>query len=286
MIKSMTGYGRGSAGKNHNKINVEIRSLNSRFFEINFIGLNLAFHQEQKLKKMLSNSLERGNIKVYIEIDSINNDKNLEFNKVRYNKTQQVIEKINNDYGQSLQIGDIINTNDILSLTEVKIESEYSLVKASRTAIKQLEKMREEEGLQLAKDLDKRIKILKRCIINIEKLSKGLSLLKTKQLREKINSLVDKEKLDKSRLMQEVAYIVDRSDFTEEIVRTKIHLNTLTNYLKNNDSVGKRINFLIQEINREVNTIGSKSPIVEVTNIVVEMKNEIEKIREQTSNIL
>jgi uncharacterized protein (TIGR00255 family) len=109
---------------------------------------------------------------------------------------------------------------------------------------------------------------------------------KKKDLSDKIISIIDKDTIDQNRLMQEVAYLIERSDITEEIVRSKIHLDNFIEYLKADEPVGKRLNFLIQEINREINTIGSKSPMHDVTIKVVEIKNEIEKIREQVQNIL
>ncbi len=127
---------------------------------------------------------------------------------------------------------------------------------------------------------------MKKDLITIKKLSDNMSKNKIKDLREKISSIIDQDSIDQNRLMQEVAYLIERNDVTEEIVRVNIHLDNFKNYLKYDDPVGKRLNFLIQEINREINTIGSKSPIHDVTTKIIEMKNEIEKVREQVQNIL
>ena len=109
---------------------------------------------------------------------------------------------------------------------------------------------------------------------------------KGQDLTEKIKSFIDQGVIDNNRLMQEIAYLLERSDITEEIVRANIHVDTFIDYLKYDEPIGKRLSFLIQELNREINTIGSKSPLHEVTGIIVEVKNEIEKIREQVQNIL
>ena len=146
--------------------------------------------------------------------------------------------------------------------------------------------MRTAEGKQLFKDITNRIKVMKKDLTNIKKLSDKMPKSKLKDLREKINSLINQDSIDQSRLMQEVAYLIERADVTEEIVRANIHLDNFIQYLKYDDPVGKRLNFLIQEISREINTIGSKSPIYDVTTKIVEMKNEIEKVREQVQNIL
>ena len=109
---------------------------------------------------------------------------------------------------------------------------------------------------------------------------------KGEELTEKIKSITNQGTIDNNRLMQELAYLLERSDITEEIVRADIHLEAFIDYLKYDEPVGKRLSFLIQELNREINTIGSKSPLPEVTAIIIEVKNEIEKIREQVQNIL
>ena len=146
--------------------------------------------------------------------------------------------------------------------------------------------MRTFEGKQLYKDLNNRIKVMKKDLTNIKKLSDKMPKSKQRDLREKISSLIAQDSIDQSRLMQELAYLIERADVTEEIVRANIHLDNFIHYLKYDEPVGKRLNFLIQEINREINTIGSKSPIHSVTTKIVEMKNDIEKVREQVQNIL
>ena len=146
--------------------------------------------------------------------------------------------------------------------------------------------MREKEGKQIQDDILKRIKNLQNAIDSAEHISGNFKAEKQAQLQEKISELLNGESLDESRLIQEVAYLADRADVTEEIVRCRSHFDQLHSYLDQEDPVGKRINFLIQEIGREINTIGSKSPQTDVTNHVIEMKGELEKIREQAQNIL
>ena len=127
---------------------------------------------------------------------------------------------------------------------------------------------------------------MKKDLASIKKSLDKIPKSKLKDLRAKISSLINQDFIDQTRLMQEVAYLIERTDVTEEIVRVNIHLDNFIKYLKYEDPVGKRLNFLIQEINREINTIGSKSPIHDVTTKIVEMKNEVEKVREQVQNIL
>lgn len=286
MIKSMTGFGRGTASRAGGKINVEIKSLNSRYFDIKFLGIKINPRTEEKSKSHISNFLNRGNIIVHIDIDEINSGQVLTFNKDRFDKIQSTLNEIHIEYGQKLNLSEIINTHDILSFVDVDIEDDEILQVAIDAAIKQLNNMRSNEGKQIYKDLMSRIRVIKKELQSIKRLSDKFPKKKKKELSERIRFVIDQDRIDQNRLMQEIAYLIERSDITEEIVRSGIHLDNFIKYLKYDEPVGKRLNFLIQEINREVNTVGSKSPIHDVTSKVVEIKNEIEKIREQVQNIL
>ena len=286
MIKSMTGFGRGTTSRAGGKINVEIKSLNSRYFDIKFLGIKINPRTEEKSKRHISNFLNRGNIIVHIDIDEINSGQVLTFNKDRFDKIQSTLNEIHIEYGQKLNLSEIINTHDILSFVDVDIEDDEILQVAIDAAIKQLNNMRSNEGKQIYKDLMSRIRVIKKELQSIKRLSDKFPKKKKKELSERIRFVIDQDRIDHNRLMQEIAYLIERSDITEEIVRSGIHLDNFIKYLKYDEPVGKRLNFLIQEINREVNTVGSKSPIHDVTSKVVEIKNEIEKIREQVQNIL
>ena len=286
MIKSMTGFGLGTAERAGGKINVEIKSLNSRYFDIKFLGINIHPNTEEKIKRNILNSLYRGSVKINIDIDKLKDGQILTFNRDRFDKIQNILKEIHIEYGQKLNLSDIISTHDILSFVDVDIEDDEILQKAIDAAINQLNKMRSNEGKQIHKDLMDRIRTIKKDLQSIIRSSKKFPQKKSKELNDKITSIIDQDKIDQNRLMQEIAYLIERSDITEEIVRTNIHLDNFIEYLKYDEPVGKRLNFLIQEINREVNTIGSKSPIHDVTSKIVEIKNEIEKIREQVQNIL
>ncbi len=286
MIKSMTGFGRGSAKSNEGQITVEIHSLNSRYIDIRFLGFSLSLENEDNFRRIISSDLKRGSIKVHIEIDDIKKDQVIMLNQERFEKTLNILDDIEIRYGQRLNISEVINLNDMLSFVDSDFSEEDKLINVISNALAQLNKMRTYEGKELYKDLTSRIKVMKKDLTGIKKLSDKLSKSKLGDLRDKINSIIDQDSLDQNRLMQEVAYLIERADVTEEIVRADIHLDNFIKYLKYDDPVGKRLNFLIQEINREINTIGSKSPIHSVTTKIVEMKNEIEKIREQVQNIL
>ena len=282
----MTGFGRGSAGRGPNKIDVEIRSVNSRFLEMKFRGVALDPATEQKIRALLEKSIQRCNAQVRVELNVSQDNQKLSFNKDRFEIIQDVIKKIHVSYGQRMSLSDIISTHDLLKADEPDSINQSVIIKAVEHALNQVNEMREKEGKQIQDDILKRIKYLQNAIDSAEHISGNFKAEKQVQLQEKISELLNGESLDESRHIQDVAYIADRADVTEEIVRCRSHFDQLHSYLDREDPVGKRINFLIQEIGREINTIGSKSPQTDVTKHVVEMKGELEKIREQAQNIL
>ena len=282
----MTGFGRGSAGKDPNKIDVEIRTVNSRFLETKIRGFNLDPILEIKVRNILETSLQRGNVQVRFELKSGQDSQKLSFNRKRFEILQDVIKKIHVDYGQRMNLSEIVSTNDLLSADEPENLKPGIILKAVELALNQVNEMREKEGHQIQIDILNRMELLQTRIDEVGEISGKFSLEKQVQMREKISELLDGEALDETRLIQEVAFLSERADVTEEIVRCKSHFTQLSSYINQEEPVGKRINFLIQEIGREVNTIGSKSPQPTVTNHVIEIKGELEKIREQVQNIL
>ena len=282
----MTGFGRGSAGRGDRKIDVEIRTVNSRFFELKLRGLSLEPKVELKVRNLLEEHLQRGNVQVRIELNSSKESGNMSFNRDRFEMIQEVLKTIHVAYGQRMSLSDIITTSDLLKTEELNDLKPDKVVSAIEHAIEQVNEMRKREGGQIQKDVLNRVKKLSEIIHSIDELTLKYGDERQVQLKEKIISLLDGETPDENRLIQEVAYWVERSDLTEEIVRCKSHFSQLSSYLNEKEPVGKRINFLIQEIGREVNTIGSKSPQTDVTKHVVEIKDDLEKIREQAQNIL
>ena len=286
MIKSMTGFGRSEAGSDVNKIEVEIKSVNSRFLEIKFRGYTLEPILEKQIYTVLDKMLKRGNIQVRIDFNKLSQTNKIMFNKERFEVIQNVLKEIQVGYGQRINLSDIITTQDLLKSNDSSDFDSADILDAVKNALVQLNQMREKEGQLIYLDLTKRISNLKLIIDKSEKLAKIFSSEKELLLRKKIKELLLNESLDESRLIQEVAYIADRADITEELVRCRSHFEQLDAYMDDSEPVGKKINFLIQEIGREVNTIGSKSPQTEVTKNVIELKAELEKIREQIQNVL
>jgi len=286
MIKSMTGYGRASTKIQIGSCNIEIRSLNSRNLDIKFTGLSLAAELEQKIRSLVSKQIQRGSVKVFIELDSNDNEKAKSFDEENFDLILDVIKRAEKKYNQKLDLSNMINLNDIFKHKEIEINDDEKTILVFSEALKKLDKTRLSEGKAIGKDFLKRLSLIKKEIEDMAQLTLKLTKTRKKEISEKIRFYTKNESLDENRLMQEVAYLIERSDITEEIVRVNIHIDAFVNYLKLNEAVGKRLGFLAQEISREVNTIGSKSPIPLITSKIVEVKNELEKIKEQLQNIL
>ena len=286
MIKSMTGYGIESIKLPSGNLNLELKSLNSRNLDIRFSGLSLGAELEEKIRSNLSNRLLRGSIKVFIDFDKNTKNNSVLFDEDNFKSIMQVIVKIEKKYNQKLDLNNLVNINDLFKSKDIEITDDKKTLRAFKKALDQLDKTRIFEGKQIQKDLIKRLRFIKADVQDMKKLTLSLKKKRKKEISDKIRFYIEQDSIDDNRLMQEVAYIIERSDITEEIVRVNIHIDTFLKYLKLKEPVGKRLGFLTQEINREVNTIGSKSPLPTITGKVVEIKNELEKIREQLQNIL
>ena len=282
----MTGYGRASTKIQIGSCNIEIRSLNSRNLDIKFTGLSLSAELEQKIRSLVSKQIQRGSVKVFIELDSNHNEKAKSFDEENFDLILDVIKRAEKKYNQKLDLSNMINLSDIFKHKEIEINDDEKTILVFSEALKKLDKTRLSEGKAIGKDFLKRLSLIKKEIEDMAQLTLKLTKTRKKEISEKIRFYTKNESLDENRLMQEVAYLIERSDITEEIVRVNIHIDAFVNYLKLNEAVGKRLGFLAQEINREVNTIGSKSPIPLITSKIVEVKNELEKIKEQLQNIL
>ncbi len=282
----MTGFGRGNAGRGKNRIDVEIRAINSRYLDTKFRGIQLDFQLEQEIKKIIEKEIQRGSVYVHVELTNDLDSRKFTFDKDRFESLRDIIKSVYVSYGQRLSLSDVVTTNDLLKTESTPLINSKVVIKAISNAIVQLKEMRAKEGEVILDDINGRVKLLEDALNQVEDVSGKYNSEKQLILKNKISDLINDEKLDDSRLMQEVAYYIERSDITEEIVRSKSHIHQIKKYLEMQEPVGKRLNFLLQEVVREVNTIGSKSPQTEITLQVVEMKSELEKMREQLQNLL
>lgn len=291
MIKSMTGFGRSVYENEGREYLIEIRSVNNRFNDINVKMPRSLNYLEEKIKKEILNSVSRGKIDLFITFNN-NSDlgKSIKLNTEIAKKYIKELKKLSKETEiiDNINIMEISKFPDVLNIrveetAEEIIEKE--LLIALNTAIKSFIDMREKEGSKIKQDLENRIKIISNKIKEISNISTGLVEEYIVKLETRIKELLKTDVVDQTRLAQEVVIYSDKCSVEEEITRLKSHISQFLNLTTENIPVGKKLDFLIQEMNRETNTIGSKANNLEITNLVVDIKTELENIREQVQNI-
>ena len=291
MIKSMTGYGRAESVVGGGKIVVEVKSTNHRYCDV-FLRIPPKYSSlEKEIKGLILSRLSRGRIDLFLQFESEEEEEqNLELNEPLAQRYYLLLKQLK----ENLQLPEEITLSTLLTQKDVIVSRpanqnevyEWEVLKDPvSSAVDELVKMRGEEGFVLENDILSRLKNIELLVDVIESISNSALNDQQKSLREKIQALSDNVEIDEARLAQETAYLVEKSDITEELVRAKSHLLQFKSWLDSEEAVGRRLDFLIQEINREVNTVGSKSYKAEISLKVVEIKNELERIREQVQNI-
>ena len=292
MIRSMTGYGKQSLIVEKREYQVEIKSVNHRYLDINIKLPKSISYLEDTIKKEISAKIKRGKIDVFITFENNSQEgKNITINK---ELAKLYIEQLK-ELAQEEKILDNIEVMDIAKLPDIltiknneedeKIQNE--LIQATEGAINKIIEMKNTEGSKIEQDLLQRINKIENKIVEISAKSTGLIEEYVVKLEKKIQEILKTEELDKSRLAQEVVIYADKCSIEEEITRLKSHIFQFRNLISNNnnETIGKKLDFLIQEMNRETNTIGSKANNLEITNGVIDIKTELEDIREQIQNI-
>ena len=286
----MTGYGKSSFESKGKKINIEIKSVNSKQCDLSIKSAQQFKEVEAELRNLISQKLERGKIEVYINVEYPENFSQYTINKALYKKYFNELTALAKD----TQDKTIDFLPAILRLPDVlKQEKEEAnageinlLLETMNNAVDMLDKFRINEGNNLLNDFEKRIEILLSLIPAIEKFEKRrIENIKTK-LYSSLLSVEAEHKIDKNRFEQELIYYIEKIDFTEEKIRLKQHCDFFLETLNEGVSNGKKLSFIAQEISREINTLGSKANDFDIQKIVVEMKDEQEKIKEQLANIL
>jgi len=290
MIYSMTGYGKGSISKNKTSAEVEVKSVNSRFFEVSLKLPSILFPYDYEIRELIKSKVQRGKVSVVVHFkkDGVENgfitiDNNKLSNQLTLIKKIRKAAKIKDD----IKLEHLLGSKEVFTSQDAELsKSEFEIVKSAlNKALDKLILMKKKEGAELSRDL----------AVRIEKIIKNVSFIET-EFRKSINEYHDKLKLriqeltgnveiNEDRLNLELALIADRADITEESVRLRSHLKFFKESLKNENEPGKKLNFLCQEMNRETNTISSKSISTSIIHSSVFIKEEIEKIREQIQNI-
>lgn len=283
----MTGFGHSVIDTEVGQLSASVRSVNSRYLDIKIRGLNIDPKVERDIRQLISKNLIRGSVQIFFEIgiNSLSSN-SFSFNKDRFEAIDETLKMISQNYSYTINPGDFIRASDILSDNRLDNLNSDDIIKVTNEAIIQLNEMRELEGDKIYIDLVSRLTTLKKGVKSLEKLNKSFANNRKEKLQNRLQKLLGNHELDESRLIQEVAILAERADVTEEIVRLKSHYEQLSNLLDSGESIGKRFTFLIQEVFREINTIGSKNGSIDVINQIILMKDELEKIREQAQNIL
>ena len=288
MIKSMTGFGNILLSNNLYSLTIDIKSINSRYLDCKIKLPKQIEQYEVDIITNIKKVCKRGRISVNINLDSISSELNHspEINKTLFKEYNKFVNQLNEEFNLNFKINDLFEIKDfILKQNKISI-TKKKLLLAFDEALFKLEEMKLKEGTFLVKDIKKRIVNLDKTIKKISIIStKNSSLIKDKYLK-KINKFIDKIHIEESRLAMEAAIFSEKIDITEECVRFDSHLQQIQKLFNQNKPVGKKLNFILQELLREANTIGSKSNDVKIINLVIVLKEEIEKIKEQSQNIL
>ena len=290
MIKSMTGFGKAKYEIDGRIYNVEIKSVNHKYCDVNIKLPRFLNYLEDKIRKIISNSISRGKIDVYIGFENYSEKGiNIKFNRQLAKSYINELTALAEETG----IQNNINSLDISKMPEVlKIEEdgneeqiENELIIAVNEALNNFINMRQIEASKLVEDMEKRLSFISNKINEISEFSAGLVNEYVVKLETRIKELLKTDVVDEARLAQEIVIYSDKCSIEEELTRLNSHINQFNKLIKESSPIGKKLDFIIQEMNRETNTIGSKANCLDITNRVIEIKTEIENIREQVQNI-
>lgn len=277
----MTGYGKGIAGN----FRVEVRSSNHKNLDININVPYFLFSEDPNIRKTVKKKFNRGRIDIFVPRQEIEGIK-LKVNKPLAREYYNALVSLKNELSLSddPDISMIASHKDIFLMDDPEINND-DFYNALNGALDELKSTRIDEGANLIADIKERVCSLEGYTMKIEEKREYFTVNAHQKLKERLMELLESIEVDETRLIHETAILVEKSDITEEIVRIKSHLGLFVDILESGDTIGKKIDFFIQELRREVNTIGSKSQDVEIATIVVEMKHDLEKIKEQVQNL-
>ncbi len=291
MVRSMTGFGRSQIRGQGYVVSCEMRGVNHRFLDVHIRTSRRYSILEEKVKEEIKNQLTRGRIEISLTIEktddsrrAIKVDKGLAL--AYYNYLKELAENLN--ISPEISVIDVFRLPEVFSLEdeEENLEMVWQVVKeAIGQALTSLIEMRTREGINLTRDILARNERILRAVENLEARSPLVVQEYQTKLKSRITEMLANEAVDEQRILQEAALFADRINVTEELVRLKSHVMHLEELMNSNESVGRKCDFLVQEMFREINTVSSKANDLEMNRVVVEVKAELEKIREQMQNI-
>lgn len=291
MLKSMTGYGRCEAVTDGKKILVEIKSVNHRYSDYNIKVPRHLGYLEDKIRKEVSESVTRGKIDIYVNVDYFEtSDKEITLNKELAKSYINALYTLRDEFGltDDITVTRVARNSEIFKSERIEEDEEalwLSVKSVLDTALEAFVAMRAREGERIEKDLCGRIEYMRSLAEEVDSRSPETVNEYRDRLYEKIKEIIDGHEIDEGRILTEVAIYADKVAVNEETVRLRSHFDEFDTIIGSGEPAGRRLDFLIQEINREVNTIGSKASDIEIAKTVVALKGEIEKLREQIQNI-
>lgn len=287
----MTGFGRGRCERDGREFTVEIKSVNSRYCDVSVHLPVQISYLEDRIRKYILGSISRGKIDVYIAQDKYSRDDvNVSVDYALTEAYLKALAKLQDRFRleDDITVSLVSKMPDVLTVERVGDDEDavwQSVADAIDESLRELIEMRTTEGQKLAEDIEKRAGFIRSVVKRIEDRSPEVVSEYRNRLEDRIKTILGDIPVDQTRLAQEVAIFADKSSIDEEVVRLYSHLDQLSAILSEDEPVGRKLDFLVQEMNREINTIGSKASDLDITNNVVEVKSEIEKIREQVQNI-
>lgn len=290
MIKSMTGFGRGTYETEERTYQVEIKSVNHKYTDISIKMPRVLSYLEEKIKQELLQQVNRGKIDVFVNfINYSNKGKKIKINQdLALNYIQQLRElSSKGNLINNINVMEVAKLPEVLTIENTEDEEVLTkeLMVAVNQAIQELVNARKIEGEKIAQDINKRVDTIAEKVEKISAFSTGLVEEYVVKLKERIKEILKTNVLDENRLAQEVVIYTDKCSIEEELTRLRSHIKELKHLIESKIPIGKNMDFLIQEMNREINTIGSKANCLEITKLVVEVKTIMEDIREQIQNI-
>lgn len=290
MARSMTGFGHGECTIDNTTFTVEIKSVNHRYGDLNIKMPRVFSALEERVREMANDKISRGKVDIYINYDSFNQDASvkLDLNLAEaYADAMRVLkDKLGMNDSMTLQL--ITKFPDIIKLEtkEKDLDSLWEILKSALTdALAGFVEMREREGARLLEDLKLKLDNIGKSVEKINVKAPQMVVDYEQKMRERLKEILKDTSVDENRILNEAAIFADRTCVDEELVRLESHIKEFSKSLKAKGTVGKKLDFILQEMNREINTIGSKAIDIEITNLVIELKTELEKIREQVQNL-
>ena len=292
MLKSMTSFGRCSSEEGSKRIfTVEMKSVNSRYLDVNIRMPKSLIPLEEEIRKMINETLSRGKVDIFINLKNYNDGSGVpKLNLELATQYLDCLKKLESELGikNDISVTQLSRYPEVLTMVEEEDKIEEILLEIKpliKNSLDMMLEMRKSEGSKLKKDILSKISQIEDIVMQIEKIADNIPKNFKAKIEDRLATLLDGVDLDPNRVAMEVCILADKATVDEEIIRLKSHIAQVRKNLELNEPVGRKLDFIIQEMNRETNTIGSKSNDIDMTNLVIDIKNILEKIREQVQNI-